>query len=63
MVATLGKLFLQHVRGIGLGDQLRLEIQAWRHVPIGVTGSRITVDAPVLAAAIRVDRSVEGQVR
>ncbi|MNO97575.1 hypothetical protein D3C76_892890 [compost metagenome] len=62
-VARLAQFLFQHLDGIGLGDQPGLEVDARRQVPIRMAGPRITVDAAVLAAAIGIDRAVEGNVR
>ena len=53
----------QALRGIDLGDDARLEIDARRQVQVGVRRPREAVDAAVLAAAIGVDRQVEAEVR
>ncbi len=53
----------QPLGGIGLGVQLRLEIQARRQVEIGVRRPREAIDAAVLAAAIGVQRDAERDVR
>ena len=62
LVARRGELLLQKLRGVGLGEQLRLEIEPRRKPHIGVRRPREAVGAAVLAAAIGVDRAVEGNV-
>ena len=62
-VAGLGQLLAQQFGGIGLGEDLRLEIQPRRQVQVGVRRPRETVRATVLAAAIRVHRLLETHVR
>lgn len=47
-VARLGEFLFEALGEVGLGYQPRLEIDAWRQVPISVTGSREAVDADVL---------------
>ena len=46
-----------------LGDDAGLEIQARREVEVAVGGAGEALDATVLATAIGVDRTVEGNVR
>src|SRR5450830_596951 len=62
-IAGLGQLLLQHIGGVGLGNQFGFEIQPRRQVPIGMAGPRIAVDAAMLTPAIRIDRAIERQVR
>lgn len=47
-VARFAQLLRKHVGGVGLGNQLGLEIEAGGKVPIGVRGAGIAVDADVL---------------
>ena len=54
---------LQQARPVRLGENDALEIQARGIAQIGMAGSRIAVDAPMLAAAIGIDRLVERNVR
>ncbi|MNJ44763.1 hypothetical protein D3C77_398290 [compost metagenome] len=61
-ITWLAQLLLQHLGGVGLGDQPGFEVQPGGQVPIGMTGARITVNAAVLTTAIGIDRAVEGQV-
>ena len=61
-VIGLGKGLAKQLGGIGLGEQLAFEIEPRRQVVIGMGGPRIAIDAAMLAAAIGVDRAVEGQV-
>ena len=63
LVARLGKLALEQIRRIELGEQLGLEVEPRRQPEIGVRRSRVTVDASVLAAAIGIDRPVEPEIR
>jgi hypothetical protein len=62
LVAGLGQSLAQQVPGVGLGEQLRLEVQPRREIVIGVGGPGKAVDAAVFAAAIGVDRAVERDV-
>ncbi len=48
LVAGFGQLLLQQGGGIALGDQPGFEVQPRGHVPVGVAGPRITVDADML---------------
>ena len=52
----------QALGGIDLGDQTRFEIQPGRQVQVTVSRPCITVDAAMLAAAVGIDRPLEGQV-
>src|SRR5690606_16811367 len=61
-VARLGKLPLEKSRCVWLGNQLRLKIQPRRHAHIGVRRASEAVDATMLASAIGIDGSVEGDV-
>lgn len=47
-VTRLRQLLAQQLRRIGLGEQLGLEVQAWRQVQIGVRGAREAVGAATL---------------
>lgn len=47
-VARLGEFLFEALGEVGLGDQPRLEVDARRQVPIGMTGPREAVDADVL---------------
>ncbi len=61
-VARLRELGAQQLGGVGLGEELRLEIEARRQVEIRVRRPRVAVDAAVLAALVRVDRLAERNV-
>ena len=61
-VFGFGQRGAQQIRRVGLGEEPGLEIQPWRQVVIGMRGPREAVNAAVLAAAIGVDRPVEGHV-
>jgi hypothetical protein len=50
------------LRGVGLGEELGLEIEARRETEKGVGRPREAVDAPMLAAPIGVDGAVEADV-
>ena len=63
LIAGLGELALEQLRRVRLGEQPRLEIDAGRQAHIGMGRPREAVGAAVLAAAIGVDRPVEGDVR
>ena len=54
---------LQQFRRVRLHEQLRFEIEPGRQPEIGVGRPREAIDAAVLAAAIGIDRAVEGNVR
>jgi len=62
-VARLGEFLCEALGEVGLGDQPRLEVDARRQVPIGMTGPREAVDAAVFAASIGIDRAIETHVR
>ncbi|MNS78298.1 hypothetical protein D3C72_1119030 [compost metagenome] len=48
---------------VGLGEQPGFEVEPRRQVEVGVRGPRKAVDAAVLAAAVRVQRDVERNIR
>ena len=62
-VLGLGQRGAQQLCRIGLGEQPRFEIEPGRKIVIGMRGPRKAIDAAMLAAAIGVDRTVEGHVR
>ena len=62
LVAGLGQLLLQQLRRVRLDEQLRFEIEPGRQPHVGVRRPGEAVGAAVLAAAIGVDRAVEGDV-
>ena len=57
-----GELRREQLGGVGLEQDLGLEIEAGREAEIGVGRPREAVDAAVLAAAIGIDRAVEADV-
>ena len=61
-VAGRRQFALQQFRRIGLREQLGFEIEARRQAEIGVGRPREAIDAAMLAAAIGIDRAVEGNV-
>ena len=61
-IAGLGQLGAQQLRRVGLGEQLRLEIEPGRQIVKGVGRPGEAIDAAMLAAAIGVDRAVEADV-
>ncbi len=61
-VPRLRELPAQEQRGIRLGEELRLEIEARGEIEIGVGRARVAVDAAMLAALVRVDRLRERNV-
>ena len=61
-VARLRELGAQQRGGVGLGEELRLEIEARREVEVRVRRPRVAVDAAVLAALVRIDRLRERDV-
>ena len=63
LVARRRQLLLQQRRRIRLHEQLGFEIEPGRQAEIGVGRPREAIDAAVLAAAIGIDRAVEGDVR
>ena len=62
-VARRGEFFAQQLRGVALGEQLGLEVEAGRKIQVAVGRTRVAVDAAVLATAIRIDRPIEPDVR
>jgi hypothetical protein len=62
-IARLGEFGFQELNRVRLDEQLGLEIEPWRKTDIGVVWARVAIDAAVLAAAIGIDRLVEGDVR
>ncbi len=63
IVARRCQLTHQQIGSIDLREQPRLEIEPRRQVEVAVRGARIAVNAPVLAAAVGIDRAVERNVR
>ena len=63
LVAGRRQLPFEQPRGVRLHEELRFEIEARRQAHIGVRRPREAVGAAVLAAAIGIDRAVEGNVR
>jgi len=61
-VARLRQLRAQHFRQVGLGAQLRFEIQPRRQIQVAVRRTREAIDAAVLAAAVRIQRLLERDV-
>ncbi|MCY1360082.1 hypothetical protein D9M69_466900 [compost metagenome] len=61
-VALAPEFGAQHLDEVALGDELGLEVEAGREVQVAVRGPRKAVDAAVLAAAVRIERTVEGDV-
>jgi hypothetical protein len=61
-VALAAEFGAQHLDEVALGDQLGLEVEAGREVEVAVRRARETIDAAVLAAPVRVERAVEGDV-
>ncbi len=62
-IAGRAQFLGQQRGGIGLGEQPGFEIHPRRHAQIGVGGPGEAIDAAMLAAAIGIDRLVEGNVR
>ena len=62
-VAGPGKLGTQQRRRVRLEHESSLEIEAGRESEVRVARPRVAVDAPVLAAAVRIDGAVERDVR
>ena len=62
LVAGLRELRAQQRRRVGLEHEPGLEVESGRESEVRVARPRIAVDAPVLAAAVRVDGPVEGKV-
>jgi methylmalonyl-CoA mutase cobalamin-binding domain/chain len=61
-IAPRGQFLGQHKGRVGLGGELRLEIEAGRKAEPRMARPREAVDAAVLAAAVGIDRTVEGQI-
>ena len=61
-VAAAGELGAEDAGGLGLGGEPGLEVEAGGEAEEGVGGAGEAVDAAVLAAAVGVDRAVEGDV-
>ena len=61
-VLRRGELGHEQLGGVGLEQDLGLEVEAGRQAEIGVRRPREAVDAAVLAAAIGIDRAVERHV-
>ena len=61
-VARIGKLLFKQGRGVALGEQAGFEIEPRRKAEPGMGGAGIAIDAAVLAAAIGIDRAIEGDV-
>src|SRR5262249_20591702 len=57
------QLAFEQLRRIRLGEELGFEIESGRQAEIGVGRPREAVDAAVLATAIRIDRSIERNIR
>ena len=62
LVVLRRQLLFQQLRRIGLGEQLRFEIEPRRQAEIGVGRPREAVDAAMLAAPVGVDRAVEADI-
>ena len=62
-VAPARELGRQHLGRLGLRGQPGLEVEAGRQAEIGMRRAGEAVDAAVLAAAVGIDRAVEGNVR
>src|SRR5262245_20171832 len=62
-VAGSRKLALEQFGCVRLGKQLGFEIEPGRKAEIGVGRPREAIDATVLAAAVRIDRAIEADVR
>ena len=62
-VARLRQLLFQHIGRVALGNQSGFKVQPGRHVPIGMAGPRIAVDATMFTTTIRVDGPIKRQVR
>jgi hypothetical protein len=62
LVSRRGELALEECCGVGLGEELRLEIEPGGEPLISVARAREAIEAAVLAAAIGVDRTVEADI-
>ncbi len=62
LIARMRQLALQQLGRVRLGVELGLEVEAGRVPEKAMGGTRVAVDAAVLAAAIGIDRAVEGDV-
>jgi hypothetical protein len=56
------QFLFQKLRRVGLGEQFRFEVEPRRQAEIGVGRPREAIDAAVLAAAVRIDRTVESDI-
>src|SRR3954454_20212701 len=63
LIPWLRQLALEQRRHVRLEYDLGLELQTRRVAEIGVARPRITIDAAVLAPAVRIDRAVEAEIR
>src|SRR5690606_36592718 len=62
-VAGTGELRGEQLRGVGLGEEARFEVQPRRQAEVPVVGPGVAVDAAVLAAAVGIDGEIERNVR
>src|SRR6516164_345610 len=61
-IDRVGELALERYAGVGLCEQLGLEVEPRRQAKEGVGGPREAIDAAMLAAAIRINRSAEADI-
>jgi hypothetical protein len=61
-VARAREFLSQQLGGVGLGEQLRLEIQARRKFKVSVTRAGIAVSTTLFASSIWIDRLLERHV-
>src|SRR5687768_3112518 len=62
-VGSFRQLLPQQFRRVDLGKNFAFEIQPRRESEITVSGARETVNATVLAAAVRIQRDTERHIR
>ncbi len=62
LVILRRQFLLQKLRRIGLGEQSGFEIEPRRQAEKGMGRPREAVDAAMLAAAVRVDRTIEADI-
>ena len=61
-IARARELGAQQRGGVGLVEDPGLEVDAGREIDVGMARPRVAVDAAVLAAAVGIDRLLEGDV-
>ena len=62
-VPLFSQLLGEQRGGVRLIEESALEIEAGRQAEIGMTRPCVTINAAVLAATVRIDRTVEADIR